>query len=206
MIEKKTKDIDFSKRAAAYDGGIMGKASQRFYNLLIREVELQPKAVVLDVGCGTGTILKRLANKADIVGYGVDIAEKMIAEAKKKCPQMNFTIASCDKLPFSNQTFDVVTACMAYHHFSNQEGFAKEAARILKPGGVLYITDPRFPWIVRKTLNGFFRLFRTAGAFHKPKEIENRLAQYGFTGIGTAVHGYAQIVKLRKGGQNEMNI
>ena len=205
MKKTKTKDIDFSKRAASYDGGAMGKASQRFYNLLVREVALKPGAVVLDVGCGTGTILKRLADKSNITGYGIDMAENMIAEAKKKCPQMNFTLASCDKMPFGDKTFDVVTACMAYHHFNNQEGFAKEAARVLKPGGVLYIADPRFPWIFRKTLNGFFRLIRTAGAFHKPQEIEARFAQYGFTGIGTAVHGYAQVVKLRKGGQNETN-
>jgi len=200
MREKKIKDIDFSRRAASYDSGLTGKGSQRFYNLLVREVELQPKAVVLDVGCGTGTILKRLADKSNIEGYGTDIAENMIIEAKKKCPQMDFTLASCDKLPFGDQTFDVVTACMAYHHFSNQEGFAKEAARVLKPGGVLYIADPHFPWIVRKTLNGFFRLFRTAGAFHEPQEIDARFSEYGFTGTGAVVHGYAQVVKLRKGG------
>jgi len=193
-----TRDIDFSKRAAVYDSGIMGKGSQRFYNLLLREVEVLPGAVVLDVGCGTGTILKRLSDKSKIKGYGTDIAVNMIAEAKKKCPQIDFKIASCDDLPFENQIFDVVIACMAYHHFSNQEGFAKEAARILKPDGVLYIADPRFPWIVRKTLNGFFRLFRTAGAFHKPQEVETRFAKYGFTMTGTVVHGYAQVVKLQK--------
>ena len=191
-----TRDIDFSKRAASYDG-VMGKASQRFYNLLLREVELLPGAVVLDVGCGTGTILKRLADKSEIIGHGTDIAVNMIAEAKKKCPQMSFTIASCDELPFDDQTFDIVIACMAYHHFGNQEGFAKEAARILKSGGVLYIADPRFPWIVRKALNGFFRLFHTAGAFHNPQEVEARFAKYGFTLTGTAVHGYAQVVKLQ---------
>ena len=204
MTDKKEKDIDFSKRAASYDGGVMGKASQRFYNLLIREVELPPGAAVLDVGCGTGTILKRIADKTDITGYGTDIAENMIAEAKKKCPQMSFAIASCDKLPFGDQVFDAVTACLAYHHFNNKEGFAEVAVRVLKPGGVLYIADPRFPWLVRKTLNGFFRFFRVAGAFYNAKEIEARFAEYGFTGAGNAVHGYAQVVKLWKGGQDEM--
>ena len=200
MKKSNSKDFNFSKRADSYDGGIMGKASQRFYNLLVREVELQSGMAVLDIGCGTGTILKRLSDKADITGYGTDISERMITEAKKKCPQMKFFISSCDKLPFEDKTFDVLTACMAYHHFDNKEGFAAEAARVLKPGGILYIADPNFPWPVRKILNGSFRLIRLVGAFYKTEEIQSRFAQYGFTGIGTAIHGYAQVIKLQKGG------
>ncbi|MCL2137708.1 MAG: hypothetical protein FWH40_09400 [Coriobacteriia bacterium] len=38
-----TRDVDFNKRATEFDEGIEGRASQRFYNLLLREVELRPK-------------------------------------------------------------------------------------------------------------------------------------------------------------------
>ena len=198
MSKAKTKDFDFSKFAATYDDGTMGKASKRFYNLLLREAEIEPGAKVLDVGCGTGTVLKSLSCKTDIDGYGTDIEENMLAEARKKCPHMSFTLASCDNLPFDNGTFDCLISCMAFHHFINKDGFAKEAARIMKPGGVLYIADPRFPWLIRKVINGFFRLIRIEAAFYNSQEIESRFAKCGFVGIGTATHGYAQLIKLKK--------
>lgn len=197
-MAKKTKDFDFSKRAARYDDGIEGKASRKFYNLLLREAELQSGAKVLDAGCGTGALLKKFADKSDIIGYGIDTEEKMIAEAKSKCPGMVFAAASCDNMPFEDQSLDVVIACMAYHHFRNKEGFAREAARVLKTGGVLYIADPRFPWLMRKALNGFFRLIRVEGAFYKPKEIESQFAKFGFSVIGTATDFYAQLIKLQR--------
>ena len=198
MKDKKTKDFDFSKLAATYDDGAAGKASKRFYNLLLREVELCPNAKVLDVGCGTGALLKKLSFKSDISGFGTDIEENMIAQAKKQNTNMFFMLAPCDKLPFDDNSFDVIITCMAYHHFDNKEGFAAEAARVLSSNGVLYIADPRFPWIVRKILNGLLRLIRIAGAFYKPREIETQFEKYGFAGIGAVVHGYAQVVKLQK--------
>jgi ubiquinone/menaquinone biosynthesis C-methylase UbiE len=198
MKKKMTKDFDFSKRAVSYDNGVEGKASQRFYNLLLHEVVLQPGAKLLDVGCGTGALLHRFAEKFDMAGYGTDIEEAMIDEARKNCPQMQLAIASCDHLPFEDQAFDAVIACMAYHHFGNKEGFAKEAARLLKPSGILYIADPRFPWIIRKALHGILRILRVVGHFSTPKELAAQFAGHGFTPIGTAVDGYAQVVKLQK--------
>ena len=194
----KLKDMDFGKRASAYDDGMEGRASWRFYNLLLREVELHPGAAVLDVGCGTGALLNKLAGKYEIQGHGIDIAEDMIAEARRKCPQMIFQVARCDEMPFADQTFDVVTACLAYHHYDNKEGFAKEAARVLKPGGVLYIADPRFPWIIRKTMNGVLRIIRVVGAFYTPQETEARFVKSGFAEAGVALDGYAQLVKLKR--------
>ena len=101
---------------------------------------------------------------------------------------------------YGSQMFDAVIACMAYHHFKDREGFADEAARVLKPGGILYIIDPRFPWFIRKITNGIFRLIRVAGAFYTPDEVKTHFTAKGFHGAGMAVDGYAQLVKLRRKG------
>ena len=198
MSTKEIKDYNFSKRASAYDEGFEGKASGKFYNLLLGEIEVIPGITVLDAGCGTGALLNKIANTCDIKGYGIDVVENMLAEARKKRPEMSFQISSCDKMPFSDNMFDIIISCLSYHHFFNRAGFVKEAARVIKPNGILYLADPRFPWLVRKTMNGFFRLTRRIPVFFTHKEIETHFSAAGFIGAGYAFDGYAQVIKLRK--------
>ena len=70
--------MNFDKYADSYDAGWKGTKSARFYDDLIREVEINVGDRVLDVGCGTGTVLGYIASKTDIKGYGLDISEKML--------------------------------------------------------------------------------------------------------------------------------
>ncbi len=195
---KENKDFKFDKRASSYDEGFEGNLSKRFYNLLLNRIELKQGAAVLDVGCGTGTILKKLSERANIKGYGIDIEENMIAEAKSKCPDMSISVSSCTQMPFENCQFDVVTACMAYHHFDDKSGFAEEAARVLKIGGYLYITDPNFPFIIRKILNLAFRIHKVTGYFGTSKEVASDFKEYGFELVDVGIDRYAQCIKLKK--------
>ena len=192
------KDFKFDNLASSYDEGFAGKQSKIFYELLLSQLKVEEGATVLDVGCGTGTILKRINETAGICGYGIDSEEKMIAVAKQKCPDMDIQVADCAKTPFGNEQFDIITACMAYHHFSDKKGFAKEAARIIKPGGRLYIADPRFPFILRKLLNFSLQVFKTAGFFGSAKEIGDFFTQYGFTVVNVSVYKYALCITLEK--------
>lgn len=197
-MDKAQRDFSFSKRAASYDEGFEGKLSKRFYKLLQNEVQLCAGMRVLDVGCGTGALLKGLCGKGNIDAYGIDVDANMLSVAVRECPACSFRQAPGEKIPFADQSFDVLTACMAYHHFPDKEGFAREAARVLRPGGVLYIADPRFPFVIRKGLNGASRLFRVTGAFFTAAEIADKFSEYGFSFSGAAYDGYAQTVKLTR--------
>jgi len=192
----KKKDMDFGKIAHRYDDS-WGRIIGRFYHLMLEQVELWPGITILDVGCGTGSMLRKMADQSSINGFGIDMSENMIEEAKRKCPDMNMQISRCEETPFEDHCFDAVTTCLAYHHFSDRAGFAKEAARILKPGGRLYIADARFPGAVRKIMNAGFNLLRIEGAFFSPDDICRDLAPYGFVPDDYAKHGYAQVVKLK---------
>jgi len=196
--QRESKDFSFRKRAASYDEGFEGRMSQKFYNLVLQSVELNDGCFVLDVGCGTGALLKRMAAQNQIISFGIDAEAKMVEVAQKNCPEIDIRQSRSENMPFDDQTFDVVTVCMAYHHFADKEGFALEAARVLRPGGALYIADPRFPAPVRSILNGVFRLIKIAGEFLNPNEIEKRFTAYGFVLESVSVDGYAQVVKLRK--------
>lgn len=139
------RDFKFDKRAAKYDEGFEGKSSQKFYDLVTENAKITDGMNVLDVGCSTGTILRRLSGKYNFHGFGVDVEEKMLGQARKKCHDMDIRLSSCDNPPFDDGRFDVIIARMAYHHFPDKDGFSKEVARLLKQGGLLYIADPKLP-------------------------------------------------------------
>ena len=172
----------------------MGKGSTRFYRDLIRELEIRDGNAVLDVGCGTGTILEWIGKSKMIHGYGLDVSESMITIAREKNPDYSFVTGDSALLPYADESMDVIMACMAYHHFPEQEKFRHEAWRVLKPGGSLYICDPRFPAPVRWTLNTFFRDagFRTAG--ENTKAFEGT----GFSTVKIVKDQYVQVLHFEK--------
>ena len=192
------KEVRFDKRANKYDGGFEGRFLNKFYNTLMDFIQITPNSKILDVACGTGEILKRMDEKFEIDGYGVDIDDKMIHVANEKCPKMDIRIASCDTLPFEEQQFDNITVCMAYHHFENKMGFAKEANRVLKQGGSLYLADLRLPKCLRVATNGLMKHLNIVGCFFTPEEIAVEFKKYGFEYSGCIKDGRVQIIRLIK--------
>lgn len=192
------KDFKFDKRAEKYDEGFEGKFSEKFYNLVVNNITITNEMYVLDVGCGTGTILKRLSEKFSFNGYGIDVEEKMIEQAKIKCSDMDMRCCPCDKTPFEDGKFDVIIACMAYHHFPDKVQFSKEVSRLMKHGGKLYIADPKLPFPVRKMLNTALNIHKVNGRIFTANEIIDNFAKYGFARVYDKSDAYAQIVCLEK--------
>lgn len=186
--------MKFDKYAEKYDLGFMGKCSRRFYIDLIKELDIEDGNCVLDVGCGTGNILAYIGKKNEINGYGLDISENMIKIAKQKNNKYNFIVGDSSKLPYDDESMDVVIACMAYHHFPNQEKFRQEALRVLKPRGMLYISDPRFPLFVRKIFNF---CFKEAG-FYSTNKNKKDFEECDFTTINRKKDLYVQVLKFKK--------
>lgn len=184
----------FDKYAAKYDAGFMGKASSRFYIDLIQEMDVKDDDNILDVGCGTGFILDYISKKNKIRGFGVDVSEPMIAAAKAKNTGCSFLVGDSGKLPFENASMNVMIACMAYHHFSDQKKFREEALRVLKPNGCLYICDPRFPAPVRWFFNTFFK---DAG-FHSTRRNAEEFIATGFAVEKIFTDAFVQVLRLNK--------
>ena len=186
--------MEFDAYAKQYDDNFMGKGSKRFYRDLLKELEIAEGDSVLDVGCGTGYILSCIGEQRQIQGFGLDVSEPMIAVAKEKHQGYEFVVGDCAKRPYDDASMDVVTACMAYHHFPNQEGFRKEVFRVLKPGGRFYLCDPRFPWIVR----GFFNTFFNDSGFRTVKRNEKDFEQTGFRKVRSVKDLYVQVICFEK--------
>jgi ubiquinone/menaquinone biosynthesis C-methylase UbiE len=105
---------------------------------------------LLDVGCGTGNIL-RFAVKYFKQVTGADISEEMLELSKKYTK--NLVLADATKLPFEDNKFDVVSAYSVLHHLYNPLPAINEMFRVCKKDGVVYTdNDPngyfqkRFKW------------------------------------------------------------
>lgn len=93
----------------------------------------------LDVGCGTGLILRHLPSGS----VGLDINPRHLAKAKRYLPNMTFVLGDIESLPFLDNTFSTVICMEIIEHLPSPRQALSEVRRVLKPGGVLIGTVPR---------------------------------------------------------------
>ncbi|HEV3244236.1 MAG TPA: class I SAM-dependent methyltransferase [Chthoniobacterales bacterium] len=101
---------------------------------------------IVDVGCGTGAILKKLGNPDKNVG--IDLAPEAISFCRQR-GLTNAQQADILALPFPDASFDaVICSSVLYHQWvSDVEGAVREMHRVLRAGGVLLINVPAFPFL-----------------------------------------------------------
>ncbi|RZJ88399.1 MAG: class I SAM-dependent methyltransferase, partial [Hymenobacter sp.] len=93
--------------------------------------------VIVDIGCGPGNIFATLQGKPELL-IGIDVAPKSLELAK----QLGYTtvLADATSLPFQSGFADIVVLNAALHHCEDMAAILAEAARLVKPGGLL-VTD-----------------------------------------------------------------
>ena len=130
----------FAERAEGYEAGWLGRLhheiSDRTANLALAQVPAPHR--VLDVGSGTGYLLRQLAARApDAVELvGVDAAAQMVRVAQETAadPRVRFQAGTAEHLPGADGTFDLVVSTTSFNNSADQEGGLGECARVLAPG------------------------------------------------------------------------
>jgi ubiquinone/menaquinone biosynthesis C-methylase UbiE len=109
---------------------------------IIRALKIKPDDVVLDFGCGAGYITIELAKLGRKV-YGIDINPYLntINIPKTLEHVLQFIVVSGDTLPFKDQYVDKVLASEILPMITDPALFLKELNRVLKPGGVLVVSN-----------------------------------------------------------------
>lgn len=103
---------------------------------------------VLDIGCGRGFLLARVAKKAELGTefYGLDISPKLCEISKENNPGATIVCGDAEHLPFPDNMFDTVFMTEALEHMLDYNLALSEAGRVLKPGGTFIVTVPNRDW------------------------------------------------------------
>jgi ubiquinone/menaquinone biosynthesis C-methylase UbiE len=166
---------------------------QTFKIALIDQVGTLYRKEVLDLGCGTGTLIQMLTEReTEAIITGLDPDPKALEQAKSKAEKATSRVSLrqgfAQDMPFERATFDIVISSLFFHHLTPQQKLEtfKEIHRVLKPGGQLHIADWGMPSSALQ--RGLFFLVQCLDGFETTKDsVEGALpgfiAEAGFVDI-----------------------
>ncbi|MBP9711144.1 MAG: class I SAM-dependent methyltransferase [Candidatus Pacebacteria bacterium] len=111
-------------------------------------VQKQFSGTVLDVGCGRGLLLQKIAERATLGTklYGIDISPKLCDLARQNNPGADILVGDAEALPYPDHFFDTVCMTEVFEHMTDFHKPLAEARRVLKPSGTFIISVPNRDW------------------------------------------------------------
>jgi 2-polyprenyl-3-methyl-5-hydroxy-6-metoxy-1,4-benzoquinol methylase len=153
---------------------------------LVKKERLRNKDLV-DIGCSSGWLLFKLEKSKLKKRIGVDPSRKAIKFAQRHTQGVDFFVSGAEKLPLEGGSADFVTMFDVIEHVpKNQEAQAlKEAARILKRDGKLFLSTPNF----HPAVNFFDPAWYLGHRHYKPEQIKKLVEEAGFEVLSLEIKG-----------------
>jgi ubiquinone/menaquinone biosynthesis C-methylase UbiE len=180
MTSRRSHKIE--KLARLYDDEILPIWAQRFGRLIVRGLEIPPKATILDVSCATGYPALEIARKMDEQSrlIAIDGSSALLDVARKKAEehpgrQRIFfrTETARPRLPFTADVFDIVYSNLGLDEFASATKALRDFARVAKPGGRVLATLP-----LLGSWQEFHDIFREVAVKHDKGTLIERLDRY----------------------------
>jgi ubiquinone/menaquinone biosynthesis C-methylase UbiE len=175
VAEKKSDDVQyFNRRSLTYENSLeqwffFDRIQKAVLNMV--EKDYTPEAVV-DVGCGTGRLLRKVRERWPMARLiGVDAAAGMIENARQLMPYATFYVSKAESLPLPDSSVDLVFSTASFHHWQDKEKALREIRRVLRLGGRFFLADIWPPL----GLSRFSRHFRS----NDPARIRKTFANAG---------------------------
>ena len=147
----------FNVQANTYDVDKTGKHARGQYKYVLNELQQLDFQKILDVGCGTGEILKSIKERYSFVQlYGLDISEEMLKQANDKLKgTATLILGDAENITLETNSFDLLLCTDSFHHYPNPQQAISEFYRVLKHGKFLLIADYWKPFPIRQIMNLF---------------------------------------------------
>ncbi len=188
-----------SRVAALAVGG-----ESRFRQLALQGLPIAQDSKILDLCCGSGQTTEFLVQRSRHV-TGLDASPLSIKRAQQNVPQATYIEAFAEKIPLSDNEFDLVHTSAAMHEMEAEQlrQILQEVYRVLKPGGYFAMVDfhaPTNPFFA-PGLAVFFWLFETETAWRLIKtDLVDLFTEVGFQVKDRTLHagGSLQVIQAQK--------
>lgn len=141
----------FERWSRTYDDSWMQRLFfERVHRAVLdRAASLGAPDTVLDVGCGTGRLLRAAAQRWPAARLmGVDLAQGMVRVARERTPGATFYQGAAEALPLPDASVDLALSTTSFHHWNDQSAGVREVWRVLRPGGHFILADFALPrWL-----------------------------------------------------------
>jgi demethylmenaquinone methyltransferase/2-methoxy-6-polyprenyl-1,4-benzoquinol methylase len=184
---------------------------------ILRSILQREEAKILDLCCGTGDLAFALSRRGKARLWGADFAHTMLVRAQAKAAEISArngqrTISLVEgdalRLPFGDDSFDLVTTAFGFRNLANYEAGLREIRRVLKTGGtiaILEFTEPKpgwfgdlYRWYFREVLprigamisgdkSAYSYLPKSVARFFQPVELRELMLCNGFEAVEARV-------------------
>ncbi len=176
------KEKFFDRWAPNYDCLLTTVFYQAVHKRILEYVVLPKQPKVLDLGCGTGRLLQRLASQFnDLEGTGLDLSPEMLRQARdhnQHHPRLIYVQGNAESLPFAEGQFDAVFNTISFLHYPNPAEIFSEVSRVLFSQGRFYLAD------YTSTKMQSFPFSPGGLRFYNPQEREQLGKNAGLTCLG----------------------
>jgi len=187
----------------------MNESHSRVTTWGLSHVSVGPAFTILDIGCGGGRTIDRLASMApDGHVSGIDYSAESVAVASETNQRaieegrVDISLGSVSQLPYPDETFDLVTAVETHYYWPDLARDVAEVKRVLKPGGRFIIIAETYrgrrnDWAYRPTMTLVLR-----AAYLTPGQHEQLLVRAGYEDVQVfeeRTEGWVCAVGMRPG-------
>jgi demethylmenaquinone methyltransferase/2-methoxy-6-polyprenyl-1,4-benzoquinol methylase len=184
---------------------------------ILRPILERGDVKVLDLCCGTGDLAFALSRRGKARVWGADFAHTMLVRARAKAAEARaengprripFVESDALRLPFADESFDLVTTAFGFRNLANYEAGLRETRRVLKSGGMIAIlefTEPKPGWFgdlyrwyfsevlprIGAMISGdqaaYSYLPKSVARFFQPAELAELMTTCGFDAVNARV-------------------
>lgn len=184
----------------------VGRTADQAWGALLEELTRSRGGRVADLGCGGGIYTKAIARLGPELVVGADSSQLSLESARKYCaglPQVTFLLTDAESIGVADNSFDTIVERALIHHLRSVSRNFREALRVLKPSGNLWVQDRTVADALlppsQEHIRGFYMVFdkrlrdTEVSRRRHEGEVTNELLEAGFRKVRSQ-----KICELRK--------